>query len=138
MIQVKKKMDNRRVFKIYPKGFKREHSIHLKSVFNINPNGIDHHTPKNLAVEFKESFANKDGYLWFKVPKKQVDVADVFVFCVKEERCYVVDKEDILGNYSFKTKKKNANVRLGTVKSMALFETSNLFELDNFLNQLEM
>lgn len=131
-------MVHKKLKEIYPNGYKREHSSYLNNVFNINPNGVDYHTPNNIAVEFKETFAKKDKSLWFKIPKKQVDETDIFVFCHKDENYYVVDKEDIAGAYSFKTYEERANIRLGKVKSMAFFETNDIQELKIFLDQLEL
>ncbi|GAG78067.1 unnamed protein product [marine sediment metagenome] len=131
-------MDRNELKELYPNGYKREHTHYLKDAFNINPNGVDYHTPNNVGVEFKETFAKDDKNLWFKIPKKQVDLSDVFVFCVKNENFYVVDKEDILGQYSFNTYQNRANMRLGKVKSMAIFETNDIQDLKIFLDQLEM
>lgn len=131
-------MDHRELHKLYPKGYKREHSYYLNQLFDINRNGVDYHTPNNIAVEFKETFARKDNSLWFKIPKKQMDHTDIFVFCVKKEQYFIVDKEDIAGAYSFNTYKERANIRLGKVKSMALQEFTDVYELKNFLDQLEM
>ncbi len=131
-------MDYEELCKLYPNGYKREHSSHLNNVFNINPNGVDYHTPNNIAVEFKETFAKDNKSLWFKIPKKQVDQTDIFVFCFRNDHYYIVDKEDILSAYSFKTYEERANIRLGKVKSMAFFETNDIQELKIFLDQLEL
>jgi len=131
-------MDYKELHELYPNGYKREHSYFLRNLFNINPNGVDYHTPNNIAVEFKETFAKKNKSLWFKIPKKQVDQTDIFVFCYKNEHYYVVDKEEIAGAYSFKTYEERANIRLGKVKSMAIFQTNDIQELKIFLDQLEL
>lgn len=131
-------MDYKELHELYPNGYKRGHSCSLRNIFNINPNGVDDHTPNNISLEFKETFAKDDKSLWFKVPKKQVDETDIFVFCHKDENYYVVDKEDIAGAYSFNTYGKRANIRLGKVKSMAFFETNDIQELKIFLDQLEL
>ncbi len=130
-------MDNKELTELYSDGYRREHSIYLKDFFSINPNGVDYHTPNNIAVEFKESFMKDRQNIWFKVPKSQCDVVDLIVFSIHNEKYYVLDKKDIQENFSFKTYNIRANIRINTVKLLSIFKTKDILELKQFLDDFK-
>ena len=130
-------MDDRVLLELYPAGYKREHSYYLKDLFNINPNGIDYHTPNNVGVEFKESFMKDRKNMWFKVPKDQCETADLIVFSIHNEKYYVLDKIDIQERFSFETYKTRANIRINTVKLLSIFKTKDVMELKKYLDEFK-
>lgn len=130
-------MDYKELISLYPKGYKREHSIYLKDLFNVNPNGVDYHTPNNIAVEFKESFMKDRKNICFKVPKSQCDNADLIVFSIHNEKYYVLDKTEIQENFSFETYNTRANIRINTVKLLSIFKTKDVMELKQFLDRFK-
>lgn len=130
-------MVHRNLMSLYPKGYKREHSWYLKHLFNISPNGIDYHTPYNVGVEFKESFMKNRNNIWFKIPRKQCEIADLFVFCIHNEKYYILDKRDIQENFSFQTCHTRANLRINTVKLLSIYETEDIMDLKQYLDNFQ-
>jgi len=121
----------------YYNNYRKEHSDYLNNLFNISPNGIDYHNDYNIGFEFKESFMKKEHKIFFKVPKKQVDLTDFFIFCLASHEYFLVDKRDILENFSFNTKEHNANIRINTIKRLSLYDTSDVFHLKGIIDKIK-
>jgi len=114
-----------------------EHSEYLRSRFNISNLGVDYYNDNNIGFEFKESFMERIENIFFKVPEVQALNSDYFVFCVGTSEYYIVPQRDILENFDFKTKKKNANIRINTVKQLACFKTDDIDVLEIVIDELE-
>lgn len=116
---------------------RRQHSDSLRSHFDIAFNGIDYHNPFNIGFEFKESYMQKETNIFFKIPQKQVKKADFFIFCNHDKRYYVIPTIDIKKQYSFKNKRNLAHMRINTVKLLSAFETNDINELKEVINNIK-
>ena len=114
------------------------HSKYLNKIFDISNRGVDYYNDYNIGFEFKESFMENSKNIFFKVPEHQAKISDYFVFCVDTTEYYLVPQKFILEHYDFKTKKKNANIRISTVKKMALYGTDDIFELKEIIDKIEV
>lgn len=113
-----------------------EHSRYLNEIFSISKNGVDYYNPYNLGFEFKESFMSKKEDIFFKVPEKQADCSDFFVFCVHTTEYYLIQKDFILDRFNFETKEKNANIRINTIRKNAEFLTFDVFEMKDHIDNM--
>jgi len=120
----------------YSNRYLREHSDNLRNHFDINRNGIDYHNLHNIAIEFKECFSEVYRQQFFKVPLVQVNLADFFIFCIKDEKYFVVNVNEIKNRYTFKNKYKLAYIRINTVMIMSIYQTDNINELKSFISNL--
>lgn len=75
------------------------HTEELREVFNIEKNGVDHYTPNNIGIEFKESYADK--YPTFLIKLKEVLRSDIVVLCYKNIEFFVFESSDLLGHFGF-------------------------------------
>ena len=114
------------------------HSKYLNKIFDISNRGVDSYNDHNIGFEFKESFMENRDNVFFKVPEHQAKNSDYFVFCVGTSEYYLVPQRSILRRYDFKTKKKNANIRINIVKEMALYGTSDIMELKEIIDKIEV
>lgn len=114
------------------------HSKYLNRVFDISNRGVDYYNDYNIGFEFKESFMVKNENIFFKVPEHQAKNSDYFVFCVDMTEYYLVPQRFILTNFNFKNKRKNANIRINTVRTMAIYRTSNVFDLKKHIDKVEV
>lgn len=115
-----------------------EHSPYLRDLFNISNLGVDSYNDYNIGFEFKESFMVNRDNIFFKVPEDQAKNSDFFIFCVDTTEYYLVDNQEILKRFNFKTKEKNANIRINTVRKIAMFLTCDVFELRDYINKIEV
>lgn len=113
------------------------HSGYLNDVFNISPVGIDYKNDNGVRFEFKESFMINEEKIFFKVPEHQVKNSDFFIFCVANYEYYLVDKIEILGRFTFKTKEKNAHVCINTVRQIFLEAFVDVNDLKVFVENIE-
>ena len=112
------------------------HSKYLNEIFDISNRGIDYYNNHNIGFEFKESFMKNPKNIFFKVPEHQAKISDFFVFCVGASEYYLVHNELLLSHFSFKTKKKNANIRISTVRGLAECTTSDIFKLKEYIDNI--
>lgn len=122
---------------IYYNGYRREHSTYLNELFDISPNGVDYHNPFNVGFEFKESFMQNKDNIFFKVPQKQTENSDFFIFCVETITYYLVDTKKIIKRFKFDTKEKNANIRINTIKKLSNYFTGDVSRLKEFIDKIE-
>lgn len=121
----------------YPNGYRAKHSEFLQTFFSISPIGVDYYNSKNVAFEFKETNAKDEKSRFFKIPKEQVNASDYVVFCVNRQEFYVVDTKDIERRYKFENKNERAVMRLPVVREMAIYKTTNPYELKQVINNTE-
>lgn len=76
--------------------------------------------------------------IFFKVPKHQVEVSDYFVFCIDTSEYYLVPKESILNRFKFKTKEKNANIRITTIRNLAIHHSYNVNDIKIIIDKIEV
>jgi len=114
------------------------HSKYLNQIFDISNRGIDHYNDHNIGFEFKESFMENRDNIFFKVPEVQAKNSDYFVFCVDTSEYYLVNAEVILNRFSFKTKLKNANIRIKTIRKCAIYMTVDVIELKEFIDKIKV
>lgn len=112
------------------------HSKYLNTLFNISNRGVDYYNDHNVGFEFKESFMTNPDNIFFKVPEHQAKISDYFVFCVNTIEYILVPKEYILEKFNFKTKRKNANIRITTVRDMAIYTTIDIFEMKERIDKI--
>ena len=112
------------------------HSKYLNNVFNISNRGVDYYNNHNIGFEFKESFMENRDNIFYKVPEHQAKVSDYFVFCVDTSEYYLVNAKVILYNFGFKTKQKNANIRINTIRKVAVFLTLDVLELKDYIDKI--
>lgn len=122
-------------FDYYTGKYTSEHSIELQNYFTISSNGVDYYNKNNVAIEFKECFANKEKHYIFACKKHQLISSDFVVFCFFDKKFYVLDCEDLLGMFGFKNDK--CYIRLNTVKKHKMFKTTNYLELKKYVDSLE-
>jgi len=113
------------------------HSKYLNTIFDISNRGVDYYNNHNIGFEFKESFMTNPNNIFFKVPEHQAKISDYFVFCVGTSEYYLVPQRFILRRFCFKTKRKNANIRINAVKEMALYYTDNIIELKEIIDNIK-
>ena len=118
---------------IYSSGYKSEHSDFLNYIFDIRKEGVDYYNPFNLGFEFKECYGK---HLWFKIPYYQLCEFDFIVFCIKREHFYIVDKRDLLEQYTLNAKTERINMRINTVKLLAFYECENALILKNYIDEI--
>lgn len=112
------------------------HSKYLRNIFEISPNGVDSYNDYNIGFEFKESFMKNRDNIFYKVPEDQAKNSDFFIFCVDTTEYYLVDNQKILKRFNFKTKEKNANIRIQTVRKISEFITFDVLELRDYINRI--
>lgn len=113
------------------------HSKSLNDVFDISPVGVDFKNDFGVRFEFKESFMINEKNIFFKVPWYQVKNSDFFIFCVANFEYYLVDKIEILGRFSFKTKEKHACIRISTIRNIFLEAFIDVNDLKVFIENIE-
>ena len=112
------------------------HSKYLNRVFDISNCGVDYYNNHNIGFEFKESFMENKENIFFKVPEHQAKVSDYFVFCVDTTEYYLVNAKMILYNFGFKNKMKNANIRINTIRRVAVYMTDDVMELKDYIDNI--
>jgi len=120
----------------YSNRYLREHSDNLRNHFDINRNGIDYHNLYNTGIEFKECFSEVHKQQFFKVPLLQVNLANYFVFCIKDEKYFVVNVNKIKNRFTFENKYELAYIRINTVMNMSIYQTDDINELKFFISNL--
>lgn len=114
------------------------HSKYLNEIFDISNRGVDYYNDHNVGFEFKESFMKKSKNIFFKVPEHQAKISDYFIFCVDTSRFYLVPSKFILMRYNFKTKMKNANIRISTINKLATRIFVNISNLKEYMDKIEV
>ncbi|QYW08132.1 hypothetical protein 15570_00035 [Lokiarchaeota virus WyrdV1] len=114
------------------------HSKNLNTLFDISNSGVDYYNDHNIGFEFKESFMENPKNIFFKVPRYQAKISDYFVFCVSAIEYILVPKEYILERFKFKTKRKNANIRITTIRDMAIYTTIDVNDLKEYIDKIEV
>lgn len=112
------------------------HSKYLNSVFDISNRGVDYYNNHNIGFEFKESFMEKRDNIFYKVPELQAKNSDYFVFCVDTSEYYLVNASLILNRFNFKTKKKNANIRIKTIRDCAIYMTIDVNDMKRYIDKI--
>lgn len=123
-------------FNHYNGKYTSEHSIYIQEEFDIGKRGVDIYTKNNVAIEVKETFAKEKKNQWFKVKKHQLEESDFILFCVNNEKFYILDCEDLLGMYEFDNFYNRCCIRLGTIKKHKIFKAKSYDELKDFLESL--
>jgi len=117
--------------------FRRQHSLFLCQHFDISINGIDYYNSHNVGFEFKETYSPYEKNKFFKIPLKQVKIADYFVFCENTSNFFIVESREIRNRYTFKNKRKKANIRINVVKQMAIFHTKYIEILKKMIEMIK-
>jgi len=112
-----------------------QHSIYLRSYFNINGNGIDYVNKNAIKIEFKETFSNGPFEKRKFLCKKKDLNADFLVFCNNNELFYIVES-DFLKNYRFKNKNGFAQPYLSTIQNIAVKTIDNMKDLKLYIENL--